>query len=160
MISIPRPIGSYQLVSEPWLDLHQLMVVTTRSIMDNRIELVEQKTSVMEATMEQMRQMMVELHSRPQISLDQVRQLIVETQPRRRQGRNRNDEEDEWSDQSADSSGSRRRTTRNNGGHRLGLGGSRRRLEIPIFKWEDAYGCYFRLNETRVQDKVDTMVWQ
>jgi hypothetical protein len=139
------------------------MVATTRSIMDNRLECVEHRTSVMEATMEQLRQMMVEMHARPQISLEQVRQLIVETQPQRQNGRHGN-EEDDWSDQSAVSTGSRRRTNRNNGGRRLNLGGGRKRLEIPIFKGEDAYGWlvrverYFRLTEIRMQDRVDAVV--
>ncbi|PNX55911.1 hypothetical protein L195_g049544, partial [Trifolium pratense] len=132
--------------------------------MENRIDLVEQKTSTMEATMEQMRQMLVELQSRPQISADQVRQIMAETQNRQRHGRNRNHEEDDGSDHSDVSSESRRRPARNNGGRRFQLGRSGRRLDIPIFKGEDAYGWlvrverYFRLAEIRVQDKVDTVV--
>jgi hypothetical protein len=89
------------------------MVATTRRIMDNRLECVEQRTSMMEATIEQMRQMMVEMLARPQISLEQVHQLI-ETQPRRRNGQTRHDNEG-WSDHSAVSSGSRC----NQGGHHL-----------------------------------------
>ncbi|KAK2439131.1 hypothetical protein QL285_023833 [Trifolium repens] len=89
------------------------MVATTRRIMDNRLECVEQRTSMMEATIEQMRQMMVEMLARPQISLEQVHQLI-ETQPRRRNRQTRHDNE-VWSDHSAVSSGSRC----NQGGHHL-----------------------------------------
>ncbi|MCI64544.1 1-phosphatidylinositol-3-phosphate 5-kinase-like protein, partial [Trifolium medium] len=58
----------------------------------------------------------------------------------------------------------RRQPRRHDGGNRLGYAGGRKRLEIPIFKGDDAYGwfvrveCYFRLNEVCMQDKVDMVV--
>ncbi|MCI68240.1 hypothetical protein A2U01_0089500, partial [Trifolium medium] len=77
---------------------------------------------------------------------------------------NHEDEEEDWSEESTVSLRPRRQPRRHDDGNRLGYAGGRRRLEIPIFKGDDAYGwlvCverYFRLNEVRMQDKVDTVV--
>ncbi|GAU48626.1 hypothetical protein TSUD_405850 [Trifolium subterraneum] len=144
------------------------MVVTTRSIMENRIDLLENRIGSMEismgnlnGTMEQVLQMVFEQQAQPQITIDQIRQLIEDQHGRRHQRPRRDDYAE---DESEDSTILLRRPGRNEGRYRRGFAGSRRRLEIPIFKGEDAYGWlvrverYFRLNGVRVQDKVDAVV--
>ncbi|PNX62188.1 hypothetical protein L195_g061033, partial [Trifolium pratense] len=120
---------------------------------------------------DEIRKIVLEQQSRPQITLEQIRQLIQE-QPvhqHRRQGRplgrsNHEDEEEDRSEKSTVSLRPRRQLRRHDGGNRLGYAGGRRRLEFPIFKEDDVYGWlvrverYFRLNEVRMQDKVDTVV--
>ncbi|GAU47870.1 hypothetical protein TSUD_404410 [Trifolium subterraneum] len=137
-------------------------------MMENRVDLLENRIGSMEismgnlnGTMEQVRQMVFEQQAQPQITIDQIRQLIEDQQGRRHQRPRRDDYAE---DESEDSTISLRRPGRNEGRNRRGFAGSRRRLEIPIFKGEDAYGWlvrverYFRLNEVRVQDKVDAVV--
>ncbi|CAJ2638342.1 unnamed protein product [Trifolium pratense] len=94
-------------------------------------------------------------------TLDEIRLLLRErNRPRQRQGRPRRrpspTEDDDRSDGSMVSRESRPRFPR--------YQGHRRKLEIPIFKGDDAYGWlvrierYFRLNEVRVRDKLDAAV--
>ncbi|XP_045799541.1 uncharacterized protein LOC123893785 [Trifolium pratense] len=94
-------------------------------------------------------------------TLDEIRLLLRErSRPRQRQGRTRRrpspTEEGNRSDGSMVSGESRPRFPR--------YQGHRRKLEIPIFKGDDAYGWlvrierYFRLNEVRVRDKLDAAV--
>ncbi|GAU29071.1 hypothetical protein TSUD_278270 [Trifolium subterraneum] len=94
-------------------------------------------------------------------ALGEIRSLLQEqVQPRRRQGRPRRRlsfrEDDEGSDDSRVSGESRPRVPKYQGG--------RRKLEIPIFKGDDAFGWlvrierYFRLNEVRVHEKLDAAV--
>lgn len=140
--------------------------------MENRVENVEHRMNNMEVTMEQIRQMMIEQHSQPQMTMNQIRQLI-RGQPRQRhrnqgrpqgRGNHDNNSDDDGSGMSDASSVSQPRRRRNNDGNSWRFNGSRRRLEVPVFKGEDVYGWlvrverYFRLNEIRTQDKVDAVV--
>ncbi|KAI5420053.1 hypothetical protein KIW84_044011 [Lathyrus oleraceus] len=125
----------------------------------------------LEGTMEQIRQLVMEQQSRPQVTLEQIQQLIQEQHARnhvrhkRLRGRGYEDDEDgEGSERSTISQESRPRHRRHGGGSGTILFGSRRRLEIPIFKGEDAYGWlvrierYFHLNGVRVRDKLEAVV--
>src|SRR4051812_31341502 len=113
-------------------------MVVTRRIMENRVESMEQRMTQFEGTIEQIRQIVTEQQSRPQVTVDQIRQLIQD-QPGRRRGSD-DDEEGEGSARSSLSRESRHRHRRHSGGEGFRGMGSRRRLEIPIFKGEDAYG--------------------
>lgn len=46
--------------------------------MENHVELIEQWRGNMEASMEQIRQLVLDQQSRPQVTVDQIRQLIQE----------------------------------------------------------------------------------
>lgn len=138
--------------------------------MENRIDTIEQRMNNFEGTMEQIRQLVLEQQSRSQVTVDQIRQLIQE-QPTRNQVRNGrprggeyDDDEEEGSERSTISRDSRSRHRRHGGGNGFRFLGSKRRLEIPIFKGEDAYGWlvrverYFHLNGVKVRDKLDAVV--
>ncbi|XP_058755088.1 uncharacterized protein LOC131628242 [Vicia villosa] len=142
-------------------------MVVTRSEMENRVDSVEQRMNTFEGTLEQIRLMVLEQQARPHVTAEQIRQIILE-QPRRNHGRNGrpprggyDEEEEEESDRSSLSRESQHRYRRNRGEGRSRFFGSRRRLEIPLFKGEDAYGWlvkierYFLLNEVRTKDKLD-----
>lgn len=136
--------------------------------MENRVDIIEQRMNNLEGTMEQIRQLVMEQQSRPQVTVEQIRQLIQE-QPARNHVRHgrllergyEDDEEGEGSERSTISREPRRRHRRHGGGSRTKLFESRRMLEIPIFKGEDAYGWlvrierYFHLNGVRVHDKLE-----
>lgn len=138
--------------------------------MENRVDMIEQRMDRFEGTMEQIRQLLMEQQSTPQVTVEQIRQLIQE-QSGRNHGRNgrprrrgEDDEEEEESDRSTISRESRPRQHRHGGGSGSRFFGSRQRLEIPIFKGEDAYGWlvrverYFQLNGVRVRDKLEAVV--
>ncbi|KAK2362488.1 hypothetical protein QL285_087548 [Trifolium repens] len=102
-------------------------------------------------------------------ALDQIRLLLQEqVRPRRRQGRPRRrpsrTEDDGGSDGSLVSGESRPAMVRNEGTYVTGHYRHKLKLEIPIFKGDDAYGWlvhierYFRLNEVRVHEKLDAAV--
>ncbi|KAI5444494.1 variant 2, tripeptidyl-peptidase II Tpp2 [Lathyrus oleraceus] len=121
----------------------------------------------MEVSMEQIRQLVLDQQSRPQVTVDQIHQIIQEQRTRlhRRKGReDRRDDDGEGSAFSSESGESRPRHRYHNDNQRGKIFEGRRRLEIPIFKGEDAYGWlvrverYFRLHEIRTQDKVDAVV--
>lgn len=131
--------------------------------MENRVDMIERRMDRFEGTMEQIRQLLMEQQSTPQVTVEQIRQLIQEQSGRNhgRNGRPRrrgedDDEEEEKSDRSTISRESRPRHHRHGGGSGSRFFGSRQRLEIPIFKGEDAYGWlvrverYFQLNGVRV----------
>ncbi|KAI5443986.1 hypothetical protein KIW84_012568 [Lathyrus oleraceus] len=119
----------------------------------------------MEASMEQIRQLVLDQQARPQITVDQIRQIVQERRPRRHRRNGDGDgDDDEGSDLSSASIRSRPRHRHGNDDRRGGIFGGRRRLEIPVFKGEDAYGWlvrverYFRIYEIRTQEKVDAVV--
>ncbi|GAU13154.1 hypothetical protein TSUD_112140, partial [Trifolium subterraneum] len=137
--------------------------------MENRIDSLENRMSSMEismgnlnGTMEQIRQMVFEHQAQPQITMDQIREIMQEQRSLRHR-HHRHDDGDE-SDSSTASVESRPRHRRHNDGHGSGLFGGRRRIEIPVFKGEDAYGWlvrverYFRICEVRTRDKLDAVV--
>jgi len=110
--------------------------------MESRVDAIEQRVSNVEATVEQIRQLVLEQQARPQVTIEQIRLLIQKQQPRRqrRQGRppgrrDQNSDDEEGSDNSRVSGESRPRHRYQNGGHGPGFYGGRRRLE-----GEDAYG--------------------
>lgn len=121
--------------------------------MENRIDTMEERLGNVEATVVEIHQLLREQNERP----------------RRRQGRplGRGDprnNDDDGSDSSTLSHGSRFRPRRHGGGNERRYFGGRRKLEIPVFKGDDAYGWlvrverYFRLNEVREHDKVDAVM--
>ena len=63
--------------------------------MENRVELIEQWMGNMEASMEQIRQLVLDQQSRPQVTVDQIRQLIQEQQTRRHRRKGREDRRDD-----------------------------------------------------------------
>ena len=133
--------------------------------MEKRVELIEQWMGNMEASMEQIRQLVLDQQARPQITVDQIRQIVQERRPRRHRRNGDGDgDDDEGSDLSSASIRSRPRHRHGNDDRRGGIFGGRRRLEIPVFKGEDAYGWlvrverYFRIYEIRTQEKVDAVV--
>lgn len=125
------------------------------------METIEQRMNQFQGTIEQIRQIVTEQQSRPQVTVEQIRQLIQE-----RPGHHRgfDDDEDEGRIRSNRSHESRPRSRRHGGGEGGRTMGSRRKLEIPIFKGEDTYGWlvrverYFRLNGVRMRDKLDAVV--
>ncbi|XP_058786123.1 uncharacterized protein LOC131660807 [Vicia villosa] len=118
-------------------------MVVTRSIMENRVDTIEQRMDSFEGTMAQIRELVLEQQARPQVTVEQIRQLIQErpARNRRRNGRGYEEEEDdEGSDWSTLSRESRSRHNRHGGGTGPRFFGSKQRLEIPLFKGEDPYG--------------------
>ncbi|CAJ2662268.1 unnamed protein product [Trifolium pratense] len=109
-----------------------------------RSDSVEQRLGSLEATMEQIRAMLVD----------------QQTRPRHRRGRHQRRGSPRTEDDDSD------RSTASRGGvsHTHRYQGNRRKLEIPIFKGDDAYGWlvrierYFRLNGVRVHEKLDAAV--
>jgi uncharacterized coiled-coil protein SlyX len=128
-------------------------MVITRNIMESRVDAIEQRVGNVEETVEQIRQLVLEQQARPQ-----------PRQGRPLGRRDQNFDDEEGSDKSRVSEESRPRHRYQNGGHGPGFYGGKRRLEIPVFKGEDAYGRlvrierYFRLNEVCVHDKMDAVV--
>lgn len=139
--------------------------------MENRADIIEQRMNNFKGTMEQIRQLVMEQQSRPQVTMEEIRRFIQE-QPARSHGRHKrqrlcsdnDDTEEEGSDRSTISLESRPRHHRHVGEIRPQFFGTRRRVEILMFKGDDAYGWlirierYFHLNGVRVQDKLDAVV--
>ncbi|KAI5437837.1 hypothetical protein KIW84_023810 [Lathyrus oleraceus] len=89
-----------------------MWMVVTRSVRGNHVELIEQWMGNMETSMEQIRQLVLDQQSRPQVTVDQIRQLIQEQQTRRhtRKGReDRRDDDDKGSAFNSESGESRPR---------------------------------------------------
>lgn len=116
--------------------------------MDNRFDAMEQRMTSLETLIEQTRQLVLEQQARPQVTMEQIRQLIQERptgQRRPRQEDYVDDDEGEGSDRSTLSRASRHRHRRRDTGNGPRFFGSRRKLDIPVFKGEDAYGWLVRI---------------
>jgi len=57
--------------------------------MENRLDVMEHKLSNIEATVEQIRGLVLEQQARPQVTLEQIRLLMQEQQPRRHRSHRR-----------------------------------------------------------------------
>ncbi|XP_058756529.1 uncharacterized protein LOC131629765 [Vicia villosa] len=140
-------------------------MVNTRSIMENRVDTMEQRMNNFEGTLDQIRLLVIEQQAKPQVTMEQIRQLLQD-RPRRthRYGSEHEYDDEEGSERSTVSRDSRPRTRRHGGGNGSRFLGNKRRLEIPIFKGDDAFGWlvrverYFHLNGIRVCDKLDAVV--
>ncbi|MCI08211.1 hypothetical protein A2U01_0029286, partial [Trifolium medium] len=97
-------------------------------------------------------------------TMEQIRAVLVNQQTRPRHRRGSPQTEDDDSDRSTVSRGSRPHMERGGVSHTHRYQGNRRKLEIPIFKGDDAFGWlvrierYFRLNGVRVHEKLDAAV--